>query len=65
MRRPFVTVRKWIWHQGQTHTPGIGIMRGASVCAHLTPTEALALADHLVDMAEALLNVPTKETSTT
>lgn len=54
-RRPYITVRKRAWlDAGGTRTPGIGLMRGRTVCAHLTPSDALALADQIVDMAEAL-----------
>lgn len=54
-RRPYVTAKKWAWLEGAgVRTPGIGLMRGNAICAHLTPAEALALADRLVDMAEAL-----------
>lgn len=53
-RRPFVTTMIRKWRQGETHTPGIAIMRGTLVCAHLTPDEALAFADQLVDLAETL-----------
>ncbi|MCQ1999539.1 hypothetical protein [Arthrobacter zhaoxinii] len=51
-RRPYVTVRRWEWRKDGKRTEGIGLMHGASVCAHLTPDEARALADKLHDLAD-------------
>lgn len=65
-RRPYVTVKKWAWFEsGGTRIPGIGLMRGGAVCAHLTPVEARTLADRLHDLADAAGNpepkLPTTE----
>lgn len=52
-RRPSITARKRAWFDRDgTRTPGIGLMRGEIVHAHLTPTEARTLADRLHDMAD-------------
>ena len=49
------------WHR----TPGIGLMRGEIIHAHLTPVEARTLADRLHDLADAAGNpepvLPTTE----
>lgn len=65
-KRPYVTPRAWVWHQGDDlRIPGIGLMRGPDIRAHLTPTEARKLADRLHDLADKLdttaahLNEPT------
>ena len=65
-RRPFVTAKKWAWlEDGGKRTPGIGLMRGGTVSAHLTPAEARTLADRLHDLADAAGNpepkLPTTE----
>lgn len=53
MSRPTIRARRWIWKDADgTHTPGIGLVHGTSVKAHLTPGEARALADRLHDLAD-------------
>jgi len=39
---------------GSDPVPGIGLFRGRELSAHLTASEALELADKLVDLAESL-----------
>lgn len=65
-RRPHLTAQKRVWLDADgTRTPGIGLMRGANVHAHLTPLEARKLADRLHDLADAAGNpepvLPTTE----
>ncbi len=51
--RPKVYPRCWAWKDAdRNETPGVGIFRGHSLQAHLTPTEARTLADKLHDMAD-------------
>jgi hypothetical protein len=53
-RRPYVKVRRWEWRDADgIKTPGVGILRGQAVVAHLTPDEARRMADRLHDMADA------------
>ena len=53
-RRPYLTrVRVRTWKAGRSMTPGVALLKGRTVVAHLTGREALALADHLVDLVEA------------
>lgn len=52
-RRPFIDARRWIWKDGDTQTPGIGLMHGNRVRAHLTWSEARNLADRLHDLVDA------------
>lgn len=65
-KRPYLTARKRVWIDPDgTRTPGVGLMRGADVHAHLTPVEARTLADRLHDLADAAGNpepkLPTTE----
>jgi hypothetical protein len=54
-RRPYVKVRGWEWRgAGGTKTPGVGILRGQALVAHLTPAEARHMADRLHDMADQM-----------
>lgn len=43
--------RPWLDKDG-TRTPGIALMHGAKVIAHMTPDEARAIADRLHDYAD-------------
>lgn len=53
--RPYAVPRRWTWTDGNgNRTHGIGLMHGQTCIAHLTPDEAIKLADRLVDMAERL-----------
>ncbi|MEV5052157.1 hypothetical protein [Arthrobacter sp. LAR12-1-1.1] len=53
--RPFIKPRTYIWKAAdRTQTPGIGLMHGGKIRAHLTPAEAYDLANRLVDMADHL-----------
>lgn len=55
MSRPYLNVRRWEWRdQDGNATPGIGLWRGKSLKAHLTPDEARQLADTLHDHADQL-----------
>ena len=52
--RPYLKARTWTWKDASgNETPGIGLMQGTSVRAHLTVTEARTLADRLHDLADA------------
>lgn len=53
--RPLAKVRKrdWLDHDG-TRTPGIALMFGPKVLAHMTPDEARAMADKLHDYADQI-----------
>jgi hypothetical protein len=54
-RRPYVIPKKYTWKSGdRTETPGIGLLYGTKIRAHLTAKEAYALADKLVDLADKL-----------
>ncbi|WP_026548997.1 hypothetical protein [Arthrobacter sp. Br18] len=66
MTRPYIKARSWTWkdHFG-TETPGIGLMHGGSVKAHLTHAEARTLADQLHDLVDAAGNSQPKLESTT
>lgn len=57
-RRPHITARKRVWldADGTRPPPGVGLMRGEIIHAHLTPTEARTLADRLHDLADAAGN---------
>lgn len=62
-RRPYLgRVKPYTWRNPRTgeQTPGIVLNAQHGVVAHLNATEALALADQLVDLAEKL---PTATTS--
>ena len=54
MRRPKLTARKWEWRSPTGNIAGIGLMRGYHLNAHLTPDEAITLANRLVDLAEQM-----------
>lgn len=54
-RRPTINARYWTWKdRDQNETPGVGLFSGSFLKAHLTPTEARALADQLHDMADRI-----------
>lgn len=54
-RRPHLTPRPYTWKaKDRTETPGIGLMYGNQIRAHLAPAEAYALANRLVDLADRL-----------
>lgn len=52
--RPYLTARLWSWRESEHSTPGIGLFRGVELRAHLTPAEAYAMANRLVDLADKL-----------
>lgn len=55
-RRPFfskVVIQNWT-KPGELDTRGIALVGLGGLAAHLTPAEALELADRLVDLAEQL-----------
>ncbi|WP_426998176.1 hypothetical protein [Pseudarthrobacter sp. N5] len=53
MTRPSVKPRRWTWKDAEgIHTPGIALMQGRSVKAHLTITEARAFADRIHDLCD-------------
>ncbi|WP_427129330.1 hypothetical protein [Pseudarthrobacter sp. S9] len=43
-----------VFKKAGTHTPGIGVFSDLYLVQHLTQSEALALADQLVDAAEQI-----------
>jgi len=52
-RRPFLWARDYVWmNPDKTGTPGIGLMYGNKLKAHLTPVEARTMADKLHDLAD-------------
>ncbi|MBE4716760.1 hypothetical protein [Pseudarthrobacter sp. AB1] len=54
-RRPYVTAKPYVWKDAAgVATPGIALMQGAKVRAHLTADEARTLADTLHDMADRI-----------
>lgn len=55
-RRPYLTARPYTWKSKDTETPGIGLMYGGQIRAHLTPEEARTLADRLHDLVDAAGN---------
>lgn len=51
--RPYLIIRPWGWRaEDGTNIPGIGLMYGTKVRAHLTPKEAREMADKLHDLAD-------------
>lgn len=57
MNRPYLSeVAPYLFEdrRGDNHVPGIGLFKGLRLIAHLTPSEAIDLANHLVDLAESL-----------
>lgn len=66
MTRPYVKARAYTWLDADgTATPGIALLQGRSVKAHLTPAEARTLADRIHDLTDAAGNpeepLPTTE----
>lgn len=53
-QRPHAQIRVWYWMDGNHKTPGIGMFHGTAIFAHLTPTEARAMADKLHDLADKM-----------
>lgn len=61
MNRPYVKARSWTWKDADANqTPGVALMHGFSVKAHLTPDETRALADQLHDLADTTEQEPQK-----
>ncbi len=55
--RPFVQAQKYVWLAPDgTRTPGVALMQGKTVRAHMTATEAASLADRLIDLTDAAGN---------
>ena len=54
--RPFVTTqsRAWVDRETGDRVPGIALMHGAKVVAHMTPEEAKAMAEQLLRYADQL-----------
>ncbi|WP_028280264.1 hypothetical protein [Arthrobacter sp. H5] len=66
MTRPYIKARTWTWRDRDgNQTPGIALMHGGSVKAHLTYAEALRMADRLVDLTDAAGNPEQPLPSTT
>ncbi|GAA1109967.1 hypothetical protein [Arthrobacter flavus] len=66
MTRPYIKARPWTWRDRDgNQTPGVALMHGGSVKAHLTPNEARALADRLHDLTDAAGNPEQPLPSTT
>lgn len=68
IKRPKVHPQPVTWRAAnKVRIPGIGLMRGANILAHLTPSECYALAIRLVDLADQLqaeqINTTQKEES--
>lgn len=51
-RKTINRVRQWAWRTGDYETPGIGLFYDRRLVAHLTPDEALDLANNIVDTLE-------------
>lgn len=58
-KRPSVRLGAYTWRDldGST-TPGIALRHNKHVAAHLTPAEAMQMADRLVDLAERVERTP-------
>jgi hypothetical protein len=57
--RPQYVLRatEYTWHDRDgTPTPGVGLFVDHSIVQHLTPEQAIQLADQLVDAAETISN---------
>lgn len=55
MTRPYLKPRGYTWKaEDRTVVPGIGLMHGGKIRAHLTAAEAYELANSLVDLADNL-----------
>lgn len=53
--RPYARIRKHIWRdQNGQEVPGIALYHGERIVIHMTPAEALQIADKLVDLAERI-----------
>lgn len=54
-KRPYLKIRRWTWlSEDGSKTPGLALHHAGKVLAHLTPTEARAMADKLHDYADKL-----------
>lgn len=63
--RPYVTIKPYTWKDGTgPGTPGVALMQGRTVRAHLTTEEARTLADRLTELTDAAGN-PEPELPTT
>lgn len=57
MSRPYLKARTYIWLDADgSATPGVALMQGRTVRAHLTPDEARTLADRIHDLTDAAGN---------
>lgn len=57
MSRPYLKARAYIWLDADgTGTPGVALMQGRTIRAHLTPDEARTLADRIHDLTDAAGN---------
>lgn len=53
MNRPTITrVRRYFWLDGDDRIQGIGLMSDYGIKAHLTPDEAIQVANDIVDTLE-------------
>lgn len=53
MRRPTVTkVRRYNWFDGDDRIEGLAIMSGRHIRVHMTPDEAIQVANNIVDTLE-------------
>jgi hypothetical protein len=64
--RPYIKPRAYTWKaEDRTETPGIALMHGSKIRAHLTAAEARTLADRIHDLTDAAGNhepaLPTTE----
>lgn len=55
MTRPTVTqVRRYTWFDGDTRIEGIGLLNDRRILFHLTPAEALQIANDIADTLQEL-----------
>ena len=53
MNRPIVTkVRRYHWFDGDDRIEGLAIMSGHRIRVHMTPDEAIQVANNIVDTLE-------------
>lgn len=53
--RPFATTRVYTWIDSDgSRSPGVAIMHGQKILAHMTTDEARAMADKFHDLADKL-----------
>ncbi|MEW1986387.1 hypothetical protein [Pseudarthrobacter oxydans] len=54
MKRPYLKPKLYTWKaEDKTETPGVALMNGTQIRAHMTYTEARTLADRIHDLCDA------------